>query len=127
MNQGPKFLLGTVVDTPKKFHDPESIFWVSNNNFEKTVGPEIAKFGDLSPSFKMKSKKKLKYGPKILHAHIIEPNFVKNFCGKTTSGYPNKEQGRIHSNSVVDGWAGAVTQKTLGIQKCDRPTYQPTN
>ena len=74
MNQGPKFLLGTVVDTKKKFHDPESIFWVSNNNFEKTVGPEIAKFGDLRPSFKMKSKKKLKYGPKILHAHIIEPN-----------------------------------------------------
>ena len=74
MNQGLKFLLVTVVDAQKKFHDPESIFWVSNNNFEKTVGPEIAKFGDLSPSFKMKSKKKLKYGPKILQANIIHPD-----------------------------------------------------
>ena len=44
MNQGSKFLLGTVVDAPKKFHDPESNFWVSNNNFWETVGPEIAKF-----------------------------------------------------------------------------------
>ena len=52
MNQGPKFLLGTVVDAQKKFHDPESIFWVSNNNFVKTVGPKIAKFGDLRPFFK---------------------------------------------------------------------------
>ena len=26
MNQGPKFLLGTVVDAQKKFHDSESIF-----------------------------------------------------------------------------------------------------
>ena len=26
MNQGPKLLLGTVVDAPKKFHDLESIF-----------------------------------------------------------------------------------------------------
>ena len=42
MNQGPKFLLVTVVDAQKKFHDPESIIWVSNNNFVKTVGPEIA-------------------------------------------------------------------------------------
>ena len=41
-----------------------------------------------------------------------------------------KEQGRIHSNPVADGWAGAVMQKPLGIQKCDgptdRPTYRPT-
>ena len=27
-NQGPKFLLGTVVDVQKKFHDPESSFYV---------------------------------------------------------------------------------------------------
>ena len=42
MNQGPKFLSGTVVDAQKKFHDPESIFWVSNNKFLETIGPEIA-------------------------------------------------------------------------------------
>ena len=28
------------------------------------------------------------------------------------------EQGRIHGNSVADGWAGAVVRKPLGIQKC---------
>ena len=39
MNQGPEFLLGTVVDAPQKFHDPESIFWVSNKNSLKTVRP----------------------------------------------------------------------------------------
>ena len=33
MNHGLKFLKGTVSDAPKKFHDPESIFRVSNNNF----------------------------------------------------------------------------------------------
>ena len=33
MKQGPKFLLVTVVDAQKKFHDPESIFWVSNSDF----------------------------------------------------------------------------------------------
>ena len=41
-----------------------------------------------------------------------------------------KKQGQIHGNPVVDGWAGAVMQKPLGIQKFDRrtdqPTYQPT-
>ena len=39
MNQGLKFLLVTVVDAQKKFHDPESIFWVSNKNSLKTVRP----------------------------------------------------------------------------------------
>ena len=43
MNQGLKFLLVTVFDAQKKFHDPESIFWVSNNNFLKTIRPKIAK------------------------------------------------------------------------------------
>ena len=33
MNQGPKFLLVTVVDAQKKFRDPESILWVSINFF----------------------------------------------------------------------------------------------
>ena len=27
---------------------------------------------------------------------------------------------------VADGWAGAVMLKPLGIQKCDGPTYRPT-
>ena len=53
MNQGPKFLLGTVVDAPKKFHDPESIFWVSNNNFLKTVTPKIEKIADFQPFFNL--------------------------------------------------------------------------
>ena len=42
-----------------------------------------------------------------------------------------EEQGRIHGNPVVDGWAGAVMRKLLGIQKCDgrtdRRTYPPTD
>ena len=36
-----------------------------------------------------------------------------------------KKQGRIHGNTVADGWAGAVVRKPLGIQKCygtDGPT-----
>ena len=41
------------------------------------------------------------------------------------------KQGRIHGNPVADGWAGAVMQKTLGIQKCDgwtdRHNYRPTD
>ena len=32
------------------------------------------------------------------------------------------QQGWIHDNPVADGWAGAVMQKPLVIQKCDRPT-----
>ena len=36
------------------------------------------------------------------------------------------KQGRIHGNPVADGWAGAVMQKTLGIQKYDQPIYRPT-
>ena len=36
------------------------------------------------------------------------------------------KQGRIHGNPVADGWAGAVMQKPLGIQKCDGPTDGPT-
>ena len=34
---------------------------------------------------------------------------------------------RLHDNSVVDGWAGAVMQKPLGIQKCDGRTDGPTD
>ena len=29
-----------------------------------------------------------------------------------------EKQGRIHGNPVADGWAGAVMQKPLAIQKC---------
>ena len=40
------------------------------------------------------------------------------------------KQGRIHGNTVADGWAGAVMQKPLAIQKylgrTDVPTYRPT-
>ena len=32
-----------------------------------------------------------------------------------------------HGNPVADGWAGAVMQKPLGIQKCDGQTDQPTD
>ena len=41
-----------------------------------------------------------------------------------------KEQGRIHGNTVADGWAGAVVRKPLGIQKCygtNGPTDGPTD
>ena len=39
MNHGLRFLEGTVGDARKKFLDPESIFWVSNSNFLKTISP----------------------------------------------------------------------------------------
>ena len=58
MNQGPKFLLGTVVDAQKKFHDPESIFWVSNNTFLETIGPANAKFDNFWPFFSSYNLKK---------------------------------------------------------------------
>ena len=38
-----------------------------------------------------------------------------------------KKQGRIHGNPVADDWAGAVMQKSLGIQKCDQLTDRPTD
>ena len=47
MNQGIKFLLVTVVDAQKKFHNPESSFWVSNNTFfgdRRTQNREIRQF-----------------------------------------------------------------------------------
>ena len=40
--------------------------------------------------------------------------------------HPNITQGRIRGNPVADGWAGAVIQKPLRIQKCDLPTDGPT-
>ena len=38
-----------------------------------------------------------------------------------------KKQGRIHRNPVADGWAGAVLQKLVGIQKCDGQTEGRTD
>ena len=41
--------------------------------------------------------------------------------------YPiKKQQGRIHGNPVADGWAEAVIQKMLAIQKCYRRTDKLT-
>ena len=34
----------------------------------------------------------------------------------------DSKQGWIHGNPVADGWAGAVMQKLLRIQKCDGRT-----
>ena len=39
----------------------------------------------------------------------------------------NVQKCRLHGNIVVDGWAGAIMRKPLGIQKCDRPTDVPTD
>ena len=41
---------------------------------------------------------------------------------RKSKGEKERKQGRIHGNTVADGWAGAVMQKLLGIQKCDGPT-----
>ena len=76
MNHGPKFLLETVGDAPKKFHDPGSIFWVSNNSSLKTVRPKIAEIADFRPFFNLWPVEKLKYGPEILPAHVRDPNYV---------------------------------------------------
>ena len=38
-----------------------------------------------------------------------------------------KEQGRIHGNTVADGWAGAVMQKPLAIKKHDKRTDRLTD
>ena len=42
-------------------------------------------------------------------------------------GREKKKKGRIHGNPVADGWAGAVGQKPLGIQKGYGGTNQPTD
>ena len=45
---------------------------------------------------------------------------------KWESSYQIK-QGRIHANPVADGWAGAVEQNPLTIQKCDGRTNGRTD
>ena len=42
--------------------------------FWETVTPKIAKFDDFWPFFKLKPIEKLKYGPNILHGHIVDLN-----------------------------------------------------
>ena len=41
----------------------------------------------------------------------------------STSPTSIQKQGRIHGNTVADGWAGAVVRKPLGIQKRDVPNF----
>ena len=41
-------------------------------------------------------------------------------------GWHDCKQGRIRGKTVADGWAGAVMQKPLAIQKCDGLSYGPT-
>ena len=53
--------------------------------------------------------------------------FVKNKNNDDSDASFIGKQGRIHGNPVVDGWAGAVMRKLLGIQKCDGWTYRPTD
>ena len=55
------------------------------------------------------------YGKKIIRFQILWK--IGRLC----------KQGRIHGNPVADGWAGAVMQKLLGIQKCDGSTDRPTD
>ena len=50
-----------------------------------------------------------------------------NFSHMVHCGTFFKQQGQIHGNPVADGWAGAVMQKSLAIQKCCRPTYRWTD
>ena len=38
-----------------------------------------------------------------------------------------EKEGRINGNPVADGWAGAVMQKPIAIQKCDGRTDGPTD
>ena len=54
-------------------------------------------------------------------------SILVNIAQKLDGHYNNEsitdnEQGRIHGNPVADGWAGAIMQKPLGIQKCDGRT-----
>ena len=59
---------------------------------------------------------------------IFQMRHKSQTWGTSPSIKTHIKQGRIHSNPVADGWAGAVVRKPLGIQKCyggtDRPTRQ---
>ena len=66
------------------------------------------------------------------HTHLI-PIAASHFspfqleCDGLMENKDKRKQGRIQGNPVTDGWAGAVMQKPLGIQKCDVPTFFPTD
>ena len=67
---------------------------------------------------------------KTLGFHVsTRPSRTKGLKDGRTKSRAHK-QGRIRGNPVADGWAGAVMQKPLGIQKCDGRTdgltYRPT-
>ena len=50
-----------------------------------------------------------------------------NLCPTFIFAKVQMKQGRIHERTIADGWARAVKQKPLAIQKCDLPTYRPTD
>ena len=56
---------------------------------------------------------------------------MKIFKPQNSIEIRNIEKGRIHGNTVVNGWAEAKTQKHFDIQECDGPTnittYHPTD
>ena len=52
---------------------------------------------------------------------------IKDYITDNIKDYIKAEQGRIHGNPVAEGWAGAVLQQLLGIQKRDRRTNRLTD
>ena len=68
----------------------------------------------------------------------IQPLSIPQPPTHTQTFLQSIQQGQINGNPVADGWAGAVMQKPLGIQKCfgrtdgrmdgwtDGPTDRPT-
>ena len=49
MNHGKIFLKETLVDVQKEFHDPESLFWVSNMDLVWTTRSKIANIANFKP------------------------------------------------------------------------------
>ena len=69
--------------------------------------------------YKSSSLKKFTRGP---HLKNLQEDLTLKIYKRTSL-----KQSRIHGNTVADGWAGAVMQKLLGIQKCDGQTDRPTD
>jgi len=46
---------------------------VSNNDLVKAVKQKIAKIANFRPFFNLYPQSKLKYGPEILNAHVLDP------------------------------------------------------
>ena len=61
----------------------------------------------------------------LVHAFIVDCRLQTVLWTKADRG--KLKQGRIHGNPVADGWAGAVMQKPIAIQKCDGPTDRRTD